>query len=66
MMHCVNPTPLRVYTQLANNCKLISYYNYGPDYEVTEAFWSNIDWEYSVVGQVNNRCAQVDDILGPG
>ncbi|MCX5659639.1 MAG: HEAT repeat domain-containing protein [Planctomycetota bacterium] len=66
MMHCVNPTPFRAYTQLANNCKLISYYNYGPDYEATEGFWSNVPWMHGVVGQVNNRSAIVDDILGPG
>lgn len=66
MMHCVNPSPFRAYTQLANNCKLISYYNYGPDYEVTEGFWSNVHWAAGVVGQLNNRAAQADDILGPG
>lgn len=66
MMHCVNPSPIRAYTQIANNCKLISYYNYGPDYEATEGFWSNVDWEASVVGTINNRAAQVDDILSPG
>lgn len=66
MMHCVNPTPLRAWTQLANNCKLISYYNYGPDYEVTEGFWSNVPWMAGVVGGVNNRAAMADDILGAG
>ncbi|MCX5661111.1 MAG: HEAT repeat domain-containing protein [Planctomycetota bacterium] len=66
MMHCVNPMPLRSYTQLANNCKLISYYTYGPDYEATEGFWSHVPWEFGVVGQLSNKAAQVDDILSPG
>jgi len=66
MMHCVYPSLLRATTQLANNCKLISYYNYGPDYEVTEGFWSSVGWHHEVVGLVNNRAARVDDILGPG
>ena len=66
MMHCVWPNNFRVYTQLANQCKLISYYNYGPDYNVTEGHWSATDWVRRVVYRANNRCAQVDDILSPG
>jgi len=66
MMHCVWPSLLRPLTQLANNCKLISYYNYGPDYMVTEGMWSESDWSRLSVGRVNNMSAQVDDILGPG
>ncbi|MHB0935578.1 MAG: HEAT repeat domain-containing protein [Armatimonadota bacterium] len=66
MMHAVYATPFRVYTQLANQCKLISYYNYGPEYEVTEGFWSNVDWMYGAIATIDNRAAQVDDILGPG
>lgn len=66
MMHCVSPSLLRATIQLANNCKLISYYTYGPDYESTEGFWSHISWMPAVVGTLNNRAAQVDDILSPG
>lgn len=66
MMHCVEPSFLRAYTQLANQCKLISYYNYGPSYEVTEGYWSGGFYYHCVVQQVNNLAAQVDDILGPG
>ena len=66
MMHAVYASPFRVYTQLANQCKLISYYTYGPDYESTEGFWSNVGWMYGAVGAINNRAALVDDILGPG
>jgi len=65
MMHCVNPSLFRAYTQLANQCKLISYYNYGPDYEVTEGFWSHSGLG-AAVQRVNNQAAQVDDLLSPG
>ena len=65
MMHCVYPSLFRAYTQLANQCKFISYYNYGPDYEVTEGYWSD-SWKGQVVHRINNRAAQMDDILGPG
>jgi len=66
MMHCVWPSLFRAYTQIANQCKLISYYNYGPDYEVTEGFWSSSDWSRYVVHHIDNQAAQVDDILSPG
>jgi hypothetical protein len=66
MMHCVWPSFFRAYTQIANQCKLLSYYNYGPDYAVTEGFWSSSDWSRTVVHHVDNLAAQVDDILGPG
>ncbi len=66
MMHCVEPSLFRAYTQLANQCKYISYYNYGPDYEVTEGFWSHSDGAASVVQRVGNQAALVDDLLGPG
>jgi hypothetical protein len=65
MMHCVNPSFFRAYTQLGNQCKFISYYNYGPDYEVTEGFWSP-SWSGQAVQQIDNQAAQMDDILGPG
>ena len=66
MMHCVMPSLLRACTQLANQCKLISYYTYGPSYTATEGYWSDSGWSQFVVQFVNNRAAQVDDILGPG
>ncbi len=66
MMHCVEPSFFRAFTQLANQCKLISYYNYGPSYEVTEGYWSGGFYYHCVVQEVNNLAAQVDDILGPG
>ena len=65
MMHCVNPTLFRGYTQLANQCKFISYYNYGPDYEATEGYWSH-SWSGFNVQHIDNQAAQMDDILGPG
>lgn len=66
MMYCVSPSLFRALTQLANQCKLISYYNYGPSYEVTEGYWSGSEWAHYVVQQVNHQAARVDDILGPG
>jgi len=66
MMHNVWPSIMRAFTQLGNNCKLISYYNYGPDYVVTEGMWSNGDGSRYNVNRVNNMSAKVDDILGPG
>lgn len=65
MMHCVAPSLFRAYTQLANQCKFISYYNYGPDYEATEGFWSQSECG-DAVQHVNNQAARMDDILGPG
>lgn len=65
MMHCIGPSLFRAYTQLANQCKFISYYNYGPDYEATEGFWSS-SWQGANVQHINNQAAQMDDILGPG
>lgn len=65
MMHCVSPSLFRAHTQLANQCKFISYYTYGPDYESTEGFWSHT-WQGFNVQHINNQAAQVDDILGPG
>ncbi len=66
MMHCVNPSLFRAYTQLANQCKFISYYTYGPDYLATEGFWSNQEWAPQAVQIINRQAALVDDILGPG
>ena len=65
MMHCVSPSLFRAHTQLANQCKFISYYTYGPDYESTEGFWSH-SWQGFNVQHINNQAAQVDDVLGPG
>lgn len=66
MMHCVWPSQFRASTMLANNVKYISYYNYGPVYMVTEGHWSDSYGGYAATGQINNRSAQVDDILSPG
>ncbi len=66
MMHCVWPSHFRSSTMLANNVKYISYYNYGPIYMVTEGHWSNGYGGYATTGQINNRAAQVDDVLSPG
>lgn len=63
MMHCVWPSAFRAYTMLANNVRYVSFYNYGPAYQVTEGYWSEADWAYQSVHATNNRVAQVDDIL---
>ncbi|MFP6887115.1 MAG: HEAT repeat domain-containing protein, partial [Opitutales bacterium] len=64
MMHCVYPSVFRSYTQLANQCKLISYWTFGPSYAATEGFWSDNFWSYHAVHKLNNRAAQLDDVLG--
>lgn len=66
MMHCVWPSYFRAQTQIANQCKVISYYNYGPEYMVTEGFWSTSGFSREAVFRTNNRAALVDDILSPG
>ena len=66
MMHCVHPSLFRAYTQLANQCKLISYYNYGPDYIGAEGAWSGEDWPRYAVHHISNQASLADDILGPG
>lgn len=66
MMHCVNPSLFRAYTQLANQCKLISFYNYGPDYLGLEGAWSGSDWPRYTVHHLCNQASLADDILGPG
>jgi len=64
MMHCVYPTVFRSYTQLANQCKLISYWTFGPSYSSTEGFWSDNPWSYHAVHKMNNRVSQLDDVIG--
>ena len=64
MMHCVYPSIFRAYTQLANQCKLISYWTYGPSYAMTEGYWSDSHGSHRAVHTMNNRSAQVDDLLG--
>lgn len=66
MMHCVWPSTFRAYTMVANNVKHVSYYNFGPSYMVTEGYWSDAEGCYSTCHLMNNRAAQVDDILSPG
>jgi hypothetical protein len=63
MMHCVGPSTLRAYTMLANNARVISYWNFGPSYAVTEGYWSEDPGSYAMAHLINNRVAQIDDIL---
>ena len=66
MMHCVWPDVLRAYTQFGNNCKTISFYNYGPYYAATEGMWSESAGSHKTAHLLNNRLAQVDDLAGKG
>lgn len=63
MMHCVGPSTLRAYTMLGNNVRVLSYWAYGPSYAVTEGYWSDSEGSYEQAHLINNRAAQVDDIL---
>lgn len=66
MMHCVWPEVLRSYAQLGNNCKLISFYNYGPHYAATEGMWSEASGSHRAAHLLNNRLSQADDLVGAG
>ncbi len=66
MMHCVEPSLFRAWTQLGNNCKYISFYNYGPTYNGGEGSWSGNAWVHYVVHHTCNQAALIDDLLGPG
>ncbi|MFM8471768.1 MAG: hypothetical protein ACKODH_17700, partial [Limisphaerales bacterium] len=63
MMHCVGPSTLRAYTMLGNNARVISYWTFGPSYAATEGFWSDSEGSYEQAHLINNRAAQVDDVL---
>lgn len=63
MMHCVYPEVIRAYAMLSNQVKLVSYWTYGPSYAMTEGYWSDSAGCHLNVSYVNNRVAQVDDIL---
>lgn len=63
MMHCVGPSTLRAYTMLGNNARVLSYWAYGPSYAATEGYWSDSEGSYVQAHLINNRAAQVDDIL---
>ena len=66
MMHCVWPEVLRSYAQFGNNCKLISFYNYGPYYAATEGMWSEASGSHRAAHLLNNRLSQADDLVGEG
>ncbi len=66
MMHCVYPSLCRAYTQLGNQCKLISFYNYGPDYIGAAGAWSGSENCRYAVHHICNQASLADDILGPG
>ena len=66
MMHCVWPDVLRAYAQFGNNCKLVSFYNYGPYYAATEGMWSESAGSHRTAHLLNNLLAQCDDLAGSG
>ena len=63
MMHCDWPRTNRSYAMLANQVKTISYFWWGPEYNITEWYWSEFKACYGDVSLTCNRAAQVDDIL---
>jgi len=65
MMHCVRPSVFRTYTVLANEVKYITFYNFGPQFANGDN-WSEWTWCYDASAQLNNRAAQIDDLLVPG
>lgn len=66
MMHCVSPTIFRAYTQVANQVKILSLYDYGPHYLNMPDSWSQNPACYQAVSLIANRAALCDDILSPG
>jgi hypothetical protein len=66
MIHVVHPSPLRSYACLANAVKYLSYYTFGP-YVLGVAGdpWSHRLGCYAGCGPLDNRAAQIDDLLIP-
>jgi hypothetical protein len=66
MMHCVYPNLIRSYTMLANQCKFISYYTFGPDYALPpNDCWAEMPESYLATSLTANRAGQIDDVLSP-
>jgi hypothetical protein len=63
-MHCGWSAPtFNAYTQAANGVEHISYYHFGPEYVATEWYWSEDPGAYRGPHNLDNRAAQVDDLL---
>jgi hypothetical protein len=66
MMHCGWPNVIRAFTQIANNVKYQSYWAHGPEYNMTEWYWSESPECYEAVASIANHSALVDDVLATG
>lgn len=66
MMHCMWPNEIRAFTQIANNVKYQSYWCWGPEYNMTEWYWSENPECYATVASIAGHCAQVDDVIATG
>jgi len=66
MMHCGWPNVIRAFTQIANNVKYQSYWCWGPEYNMTEWYWSESPECYEAVASIADHCAMVDDVIATG
>ncbi|MHB0937682.1 MAG: hypothetical protein ACYC6A_14940 [Armatimonadota bacterium] len=66
MMHCMWPNEIRAFTQIANNVKYQSYWCWGPEYNMTEWYWSEDPGSYEAVASIAEHCALVDDVIATG
>lgn len=66
MMHCMWPNVIRAYAQIANNVKYQSYWCWGPEYLMTEWYWSESAECYGAVASICDHSAMVDDVLSSG
>jgi len=66
MMHCGWPNVIRAFTQIANNVKYQSYWAHGPEYNMTEWYWSESPECYEAVASIADHSAMVDDVISTG
>jgi len=66
MMHCGWPNVIRAFTQIANNVKYQSYWCWGPEYNMTEWYWSESPECYEAVASIAEHCSLVDDVIATG
>jgi len=66
MMHCMWPNEIRAFTQIANNVKYQSYWAWGPEYNMTEWYWSESPDCYAAVASIADHCSLVDDVIATG
>ena len=66
MMHCGWPNIIRAFSQVANNVKYQSYWAHGPEYNMTEWYWSESPECYEAVAAIANHSAMVDDVISTG